>query len=500
MRNSFEEMKKFIAQQDDLLMESSDKQHERTYKSLGGPRPLPPSGSRTRQLNTEDGEDMQSKRKNIFKRALGALSLKSGTDLTKIEGMLEQLLEEVEALRAEQGIVAPHNGMTSTDPAGFEPNPAAAASPAQSPSAYPPNSFRPTNGLRRDSDQRARTVPQAEAGIELDEGHDYMTAHLPVEPARHERAGSLPLASPPRKPMATGARSTETTPKTADKDRKHKSNSSSIFPKISRWSKTTASSMGDNIRNSFQPGRKDRPYSEVSRSGSDLAQDVYKTGDYYDPQGDDRIRSSYTLDDTLQQENRPPSPLIPSQVSEAPKYRAHRGSLDLQHPQPRQGPTGRYQSQLETKAQTYGSPVSPTSDQWESNPSLSAVNPNANRFSGGSRLSPISDAGYSETSSRQQGPPRPPKVKDDGPLVPERPPKVAEVEAGAYEGDRVTSRVRNYVIISSISFANISFVADFCHAPWIPTNHPNAQADRSPPIDIRRPLQSEQYQAEPLSR
>jgi hypothetical protein len=134
--------------------------------------------------------------------------------------------------------------------------------------------------------------------------------------------------------------------------------------------------------------------------------------------------------------------LVPSQVSEKPKYRVDRGSLDLQHPQPRQGPTGRYQNQLETQAQIYTGPESPASDHWGSNPSLPAVNPNQQRFSGGSRLSPISDAGYSETSSRQAGPPRPPKVKDDGPLIPERPPKVPENEEQTY-GDRVVSRVNS---------------------------------------------------------
>jgi hypothetical protein len=442
MRTSFEEMKKFIAQQDEMLQDSSDKQHSQTLRALGGPRPLPPSGSRSRQLNLEEEEDLQSKRKNIFKRALKGLSLKSGNDLAKIEGMLEQLLDEVEALREGQGFTSPRNGTrgASVDLNDRDTNDSNGAGlGSRSPYLGSP---RPAT-----TEKHVDTVPEEDdEDLEIDEDDPYVTAHLPVqEPARHERAGSMPLATPPRKPVASGARSTETTPKnSADKARKHKSSSSSIFPKFSRWSKTTASSMGDNIRNSIQPNRKERPYSEVSRSGSDLAQDTYKTGDYYDPEGDDRIRSTYTLDQG-QEENRPPSPLVPSQVSEAPKYRAHRGSLDLQHPQPRQGPTGRYQNQLESQAQSYTTPTSPNSEQWGSNPSLPPVNPNQNRFSAGSRLSPISDAGYSETSSRTPGPPRPPKVKDTGPLIPERPPKVPEEEsetpAQNYSGDRVASRV-----------------------------------------------------------
>ncbi|KAJ5295946.1 hypothetical protein PENANT_c001G09319 [Penicillium antarcticum] len=436
MRTSFEQMKKFIADQDDLIMDNTDRGHERTHKALGGPRPLPPSTSRNRQLNTAEEDD---KRKNIFKRALKGLSLKSGNDLSKIEGMLEQLLEEVEYLRSGQDGVSPQRTTrpTSIDSA-YEP--AQNGAPIENSRA----AYMSSPHQRRNSDQRVSTVHEVdEEDLELDEADDYMTGHLPVrEPPHHERAGSLPLSTPPHKPVAAGARSTETTPKAdkSDKARKHKSSSSSIFPKISRWSKSTATSVGDNIRNSIQPNRKERPTSDLSRSGSDLAEGTYK-GDYYDPQGDDRIRSTYTLDD--QQENRPPSPLVPSQVSEVPKYRGHRGSLELQHPQPRQGPTGRYQSRLETEAQTYGGPVSPTgSDQWESNPSLSAVNPNQQRFSGASRLSPISDAGYSETSSRTPGPPRPPKVKDEGPLVPERPQKALEDEEPAYgaSADRVVSR------------------------------------------------------------
>jgi hypothetical protein len=470
MRTSFEAMRKFISQQDEMLQDTTEKEHDRTLKALGGPRPLPPSGSRTRQFSAED-EEQQAKRKNIFKRALKGLNLKSGNDLTKIESMLEQLLEEVEALREGQDIPSPRPGTrrASTDPTGISTNDQSGA-PLGNRSLYR-SSPRPSN-----ADPRVSTVPEEDEDddddLEIDEDDTYATAHLPVhEPLRHERSGSLPLATPPRKAVASGARSTETTPKASDKTekaRKHKSSSSSIFPKISRWSKTTASSMGDNIRNSMQPARKERPVSEVSRSGSDLAQDAYK-GDYYDPQGDDRIRSTYTLGED-DQENRPPSPLIPSQVSERPKFEANRRSIDLQHPQPRQGPTGRYQNHLESQAQHYMGPESPSSEHWGSNPSLPAVNPNQQRFSGGSRLSPISDAGYSEASSRQvSGPPRPPKVKDEGPLIPERPPKVPEEGEPTYNG-RVVSRVRTPSSNAPNSQANTPIKSSAIRSP--PTRKP----------------------------
>ncbi len=138
--------------------------------------------------------------------------------------------------------------------------------------------------------------------------------------------------------MSTGTQSNEHTPRTGtDKSRKHKSSSSSFFPKISRWSRTTASSVRDNFRNSIDR-RQQRPFSEASRSGEDLQQ--YDTNDHYDHRGDDRLRSNDSLENDdvargVNQENRAPSPLIPSQVPEDPKYQAHRDSLNLQHPQPR---------------------------------------------------------------------------------------------------------------------------------------------------------------------
>ncbi|KAL4920011.1 hypothetical protein BDW62DRAFT_178238 [Aspergillus aurantiobrunneus] len=450
MRNSFEEMKKFIAQQDGMLLDSNERQHERTYKAIGGPRPIPGNGSRsTRQASVDDGEDMPAKRQNMFKRALKGLSLKSGNDLTRIEEMLEQLLNEMDSLRNNQNdmLRSGNRAPASIDLDGYEPEGHAGTSSGDH-SGFLSNSSRAApeprgTGLRRDIDTRVSTVPEADEDA-INERGEFLSPQLPLQETaetQRERAGSEPLSTPPRGAVASGAlsNSNETTPKTNEKSRKHKSSSSSFFPKISRWSKTTASSMGDNIRNSMQPSRKERVSFEASRSGSDLGHGPYKATDYYDPQGDDRIRSNYTIEGSPQQENRPPSPLVPSQVSEAPKYRAHRDSLDLQHPQPRQGPTGRYQSQLESQAQIYGTSGN-HSDQWGSNPSFSALNGNR-RFSGGSRLSPISDAGYSEHSARfsRQGPPRPPKIKDDGPLFPERPPKVKEGEEQSY-ADRVASR------------------------------------------------------------
>lgn len=442
MRNSFEDMKKFISQQDDMLMDSSEKQHEKTQKIIGGPRPQPaPIPRAPRQPSTDDdGEDMRSKRRNVFKRALKGLSLKSSNDLTKIEDMLVQLLDEVEMLRAGQGgmFPGPMTQPTSNDskeqPRGgslqddYDPEGQGSYRTAGELSGYLPDSSRTagdsrTLGDRQESNHRVSPVMEGDEDLEqlTTREQQLLDQHLAAENVRHQRGASVPLSTPPRVPVAGGAHSNDTTPKmSTDKSRKHKSSSSSFFPKISRWSKTTASSVGEGIRNTMQAGRKDHPSDEASRSGSDLAHGgAYNTADYYDPQGDDRLRSSITLDQ--RQENRPPSPLIPSQVSENPKYQAHRDSFNLQHPQPRQGPTGRYQTQLESQAQDFGSPISLNSEQWGSNPSLTRVNQNRQSGPAG-HLSPISDGGYSEvTVDSRSGPPRPPKISNDEPLVPQRP-------------------------------------------------------------------------------
>ena len=458
MRNSFEEMKKFIAEQDDILVDTSTKQHDRTIqKIVGGPRPQPLGTPRFQRHSSaeDDTEDSPAKRRNVFRRALKGLSSRNQNDIGKIEEMLVHLLGEVEGLKAVQGFrpaggdaraesLNSYNNMRAAGPDGYEPE-GQAGTGSTGHSGYfsnPPSreaSAMRNRDSRRGSQNRVSTVLEADEELDsheqeaLDRHNDQV-----LTPTRETaRAGSVPLGTPPQVQIPTGTQSNEHTPRTGtDKSRKHKSSSSSFFPKISRWSRTTASSMGDNFRNSTDR-RQQRPFSEASRSGEDLQQ--YETNDHYDHHGDDRLRSNDSLEKghatrDVAQENRPPSPLIPSQVSEDPKYQAHRNSLNLQHPQPRAGPTQRFQHHLESQAQNFGSrsPISPTSDTFGSDPTLARFVPGVtNRYSGlAGTLAPISDAGYSETSEAEQvaAPPRPPKLKDDGPLIPpgpSRPPKMA---------------------------------------------------------------------------
>ena len=460
MRNSFEEMKRFIAEQDDILVNTSNKQHERTIQKiiLGGPRPQPVGAPRyQRRSSTEDDtEDSPAKRRSVFRRALKGLSTRNQNDIGKIEEMLVHLLGEVEGLKAVQGVrpgggdaraesLNSYNTMRAAGPDGYEPE-GQAGTGSTGHSGYfsnPPSreaSAMRNRDSRRGSQNRVSTVLEADEEPDLHEQEalDKNKDQLLTPTRENARAGSVPLDTPPQTQIPVGVQSNEHTPRTGtDKSRKHKSSSSSFFPKISRWSRTTASSVGDNFRNSIDR-RQQRPFSEASRSGEEIQH--YETIDHYDPQGDDRLRSNDSLENEqvtrdLAHENRPPSPLIPSQVSEDPKYQAHRNSLNLQHPQPRPGPTHRFQHHLESQAQNFGSrsPISPTSDTFGSDPTLARYGPGVtNRYSGlAGNLAPISDAGLSETSGVEEAaaaPPRPPKVKDDGPLIPSspsRPPKIA---------------------------------------------------------------------------
>lgn len=447
MRNSFEEMKKFIAQQDEKLMEDNEKQHGKTQNAIGGPRPLPTNTTRGgKQSSVDDDEDLQSKRKNIFRRALKGLTTRSTNDLSNVEEMLVQLLSEMEGLRAAQeGRPLPNDSDHPGSPAAEAYGSGAPENQRDLPPSSP-NNVKGAKGFQTQHESGRRISPVMEDDEDVDDltptEEEVLGQQLTTNEglSRHRRGGSVPLGTPERVPAAAGALSADTTPKkSAEKARKHKSSSSSFFPKISRWSKTTASSMGENIRNTMQSGRKDNRYSaDMSHSGSDLDQDTYTGAEYYDSRGDDRLRSNTSLE-RGKQENRPPSPLLPSQVSENPRYQAHRDSLNLQHPQPRQGPTARYQNQLETEAQNFGPYDSPKSEAWTSNHSLSRANPDA---AARQRSSPMSDGGYSAVSSksgRQNAPVRPPKIRDEGPLVPQgQPPKSTVDGSQASYAERVT--------------------------------------------------------------
>ncbi|KAF3007908.1 hypothetical protein E8E13_011086 [Curvularia kusanoi] len=446
MRNQLDELKGFIKVQDNMIMDQTEKRvNVAEQRILGGPRPQPqPYGTTRTARSASDDMEADAKKKNVFKRALKGLSMKGDSDIKNIESMLIQLLGDVEGLKQVQQLQMEQsnrtNSMTSYenlrasgDP-GYEPEGRADTNNSPNQSGYlsnPASSSRRINDLHSGYDvvqtNRISTVHEDdEEYLEREpryENSERMTT--PTQEAYHSRSLSQEKASPQ---AAKTSQSQDDTPK----KNKHKSTSSSIFgiPKISRWSKTTSST---EPRNSVEK----RPYSSHSRSSSQKSFDSYD--DDYSVNGDNRRNSddrSYRSRDD--RSVRSPSPLIPEEPEyelEDPKYKAHRNSLNLQHPQPRAGPTGRHQNHLETQAQDYipdnvsgvsgvssNGITSPDYDQWGSMPSLAR-----NRMSAGTasyqpgNLSPISsDGGYSgHSASEQTGRiAQAQKVVDDGPLIP----------------------------------------------------------------------------------
>lgn len=440
-RNSWDEMKQFMRTQDAMIMAHTDKRLDLTeQRILQGPRPQPIGSPRIPRSSTEEFNEVEQKKKSVFKRALKGLSMKGDSDIKKIEAMLVQLLGEVEGLKEahamslqqqnnSNSLTSYENLRASGDP-GYEPEGRAGtmSSPNQSGYLSNPSSRRIQDmhsGFDVHQPHRISTVEEDDEEFAEEEAQYENTERMTTPTQEARRNNSIPQETPPQPSRAfRESQSQENTPK-----RKHKSNSSSIFgiPKISRWSKTTASTNPESTPRNSGPGEQ-RPYSTASRSGSQVNV-AYYDDDQYELRDDDRIRSNTSLAREEQRSIRSASPLIPEEeplqyVLDDPKYQAHRNSLNLQHPQPRPGPTGRHQNHLESQAQIFDTPIrSPDYDQWGSNPALAR-----NRLSGGGasqgagNLSPISsDGGYSQHSATEQAaPPRPPKVRDDGPLIPQQ--------------------------------------------------------------------------------
>lgn len=525
MRTGFEEMKKFIAQQNRINMNNTDRDADVTVqKILGGPRPQPNSAPRSLR-SSYDEEDAPVKRKNMFKRALKGLSMRGNNDLGKIEQMLNQLLDDVEGLKDSQGLnnapISPQISRDTKDTRdsresfdsresmdsyerlraapdpGYEPEGRAGSTSTPNQSGLLVTSPRGEKQMfhsgydgRRDSINRVSTVMEGDEDEQsvlephearvLDQGYnDHDRYHSPsLQDPRRNSAGYTGTPTQRAIPF-DGERSIENTP---EKQRKHKSNNSSIFnkAKFSRWSKTTTSSVPENdydARRESQDTRREsqdqKRYSDASRSGDSLVRKgaFYDDDEDYSLQSDDRLRSTQSLAreqagggkeqamDTRSLRSghsrltRTPSPLIPDEGSaihrrsideqyaapspklmlpqddedfDDPKYQAHRNSLLLQHPQPRQGPTHRHQTNLESQAHDFGDRDNHTelgtdsdlsqktveSDfdpaQWGSAPSLSLAR--SNKLSGVSQQSPVqSPTGYGASSRRQ---------RDDGPLMP----------------------------------------------------------------------------------
>ncbi|KAM0276219.1 hypothetical protein ACHAQH_006983 [Verticillium albo-atrum] len=473
MRNSFEEIKKVLANTEDVIIQEVQENTENTVKNIiGGPRPFP--GSAPRSVKgfsgaSQDGTmDETTKKNNLFRRAfLKSFGAKDTNDLGRIEDMLNQLLAEVDTLKAQTARPMASSGQGQSfenlqpevqyeQDRGYEPEGHAGTSTAsyasQSGQLTLPQSRGPSTKLgyeRKFSDHRISTVPE-DTEEDYEPETDYGRNQQTMLTAPHQdvqRGGSVPLATPPHPgPSMNASLSNENTP-TTNKGKKHKSRgSSSWFPKISRWSESTATSVSKAFRGSGMSSKRgnEDEYGQrpPSRSGSDLGQYDDRRPYEDDRYDEDQLHSGFSQTNLPQSasmplDNRAPPPAM-YMTPEDPKYKAHRNSLNLQHPQPRQGQTERFKVALESQAHQYDSPLSPRSTDWHgSATSLNRFPPQtSNRYSGGSGATGVTGAtgatgaaGGEYWGSSPTGPPRPPKepMDDDGSRTPTRTDRVSKL-------------------------------------------------------------------------
>ncbi|KAI0012538.1 hypothetical protein F4779DRAFT_39760 [Xylariaceae sp. FL0662B] len=479
MRNSFEDFKRMLADTEDQIINEVKDNTEKTVKRhLGGPRPFPGSASRSIQGGSQAGtDDPNTKKRNLLRRALQGLSAKGSNDLGRIEDMLMQLLTDVDVLKHQTAVPADAmsvraQSLDNLQPEvqyeqdrGYEPEGNAGTSTASHGSqsghlSIPQShgtSMRAGNEQRKFSDHRISTVPEDEneyADHTLPGTNRYAVDKGMLSPSLDRpRGGSVPLGTPPHSsPQAPHlSASNENTPRTDD-GKKHKSRGSSgFFPKISRWSETTTSSIGKVFRSSGNSKKHDPPEDFLqhppSRSGSDMGN--YDHFQHQDVYGEDKLHSGFSEqdlhnppagDDMRSMRDIPSSPIMgqpmhqphaPATYStpEDPKYKAHRNSLNLQHPQPRPGQTERFRTALETSAQDYDTPMSPRSADWAGSATSLHRFPgqNTNRYSDNSAMNSGHGGDdynwHGASSPAQQGPPRPPKE----PLDSQTPPQHARV-------------------------------------------------------------------------
>ncbi|KAI2625684.1 hypothetical protein GGR54DRAFT_637464 [Hypoxylon sp. NC1633] len=479
MRNSFEDIKRMLADSEDQIINEVKDNTEKTVKRhVGGPRPFPGgSSSRSIQGSQAGTEDPNVKKRNLLRRALQGLSSKGANDLSRIEDMLNQLLTDVHDLKDQttgpMGMMSTRaHSIENIQPEvqyeqdhGYEPEGHAGTSTAshasQSGHLSIPQSRGTSNRLgneRKFSDHRISTVPEDEGEYNdhpMPATSQYEMHGGMLSPSEERPRGeSVPLGTPPQ--QTTQAQnysvSNDNTPRT-EESKKHKSRgSSSIFPKISRWSETTTSSIGRVFRSSGTSKKHDPPEDFLqhppSRSASDLGNyEQFQHDNAYEadklhsgfseqdlhaaPEGDSMLETSRMEPPQMH----PPAAPAPYATPEDPKYKAHRNSLNLQHPQPRPGQTERFRTALESSAQDYDTPMSPRSADWAG--SATSLNrfpgQNTNRYSDNSATNAAHGGGdyqWQEMASPSpQGPPRPPKepLDDRSPSLTHTPPQHTRV-------------------------------------------------------------------------
>lgn len=455
-------MKELVQDTGDDVIFSNSENTEKLQKAINGPRPFPGTATRSLQSASQAGTlDEATKKKNLWRRALQGLSAKGTNDLSRIEDMLVQLLGEVDVLKSQTAPPISTGGQGQSlenlqpeghyeQDKGYEPegnSTATNASVSRGPIA---------GGEHKYNDHRISTVEEHEEEYEYD-------LHTPTTTKPHAggllspgyggdnvpRGGSVPPETSPQTSSGGAqqmALSADNTPR-SDKGKKHKSTSSSGWiPKISRWSETTTSSLGRAFRGSgaSKKGSKYDEFQPPSRSGSSLASyDEAYHAHAHDPYGDDKLHTGFS-DPSLAQQHAAPSqqqqvpPTAASfALSDDAKYKAHRNSVNLQHPQPRQGNTERHHSALEFSAREFDNnhPMTPRSTDWAGSATSLSRLPASHRYSGASS-SGARDGGsggmeYALSSPKQAaaGPPRPPKEPlEQQRLTPVKPTRVSSLQ------------------------------------------------------------------------
>jgi len=225
---------------------------------------------------------------------------------------------------------------------------------------------------------------------------------------RENRAGSLPLESPTHPKMPAANASLGNTPPKSTEKPKRESGSSSLFPRLSRWSETTTST---GLAKMFK-GKNNQDGSDASRSQPDF--NFWET-DAAKGQG---VLHQSPFDSDGQRTGEIGSPLVPpsSRGTDAPINQSNRISLDIQHPRPRVT----YNHQLEQQAQQLtaeGGGFLPGTPQNASVSSLGNFPPlGPGGFQNGKLLSPLAQDAYAQHQAQMNpgnAPPRPLKVAED---------------------------------------------------------------------------------------
>lgn len=547
MRNNFEDLKRLLADTEDVIITEVKENTEKTVqRAINGPRPYPGSAPRSLHSASQAGttttmdEMSNKKQKNIFRRALmKGLGHKGPNDLGRIEDMLMQLLNQVDVLKSQTAPGAPgsvpmshqdersyenmqsQQGQYEQD-RGYEPEGHAGTSTnSASQSGQLSIQSRGTPGqqnyVRKVSGHRISTVPEDNEDEYDNESIRFGGPEVLMTPAHEQRSGSLqatPRGSPPsasgarqmspgyentrspayentRSPAYENARSPDYQQQyentrspdyqnaaKQNEDQKKKGRSSWFK---SRWSEsTTTTNITQLFRRSGQ-SRKDeedeqqwspRPADQPTMSGgmpnayrnntvssradsigtstySDNFQfsnphpkpkaDPYNTQGQSQNQGPDLSHDLHEDPDSpvlaYNSMMQPPQPNWVTMTPEEAKYKAHRNSLNLVHPQPRQGQTERFKQALESQALGFtggNSPMlSPKSEDWAgSATSLNRLPRNLNRDSFDSQGN-LDNPNWQQIYASSSPAPASLNITSGGPPRPPKEPIVESAAAGA---------------------------------------------------------------------